>query len=243
MIQVTYFHHSGFMVETEKHCLIFDYFTENEKYNFIDISKYSDKKIFVFVSHFHQDHYDRVIFEWQKTIPEIQYILSDDVTPLRMAQNVHKVHFCNTYHIDDIVVETFHSNDEGVAFLVNADNKIIYHAGDLNWWHWNGESDNFNKSIAGMYKKEIDKMKNVTIDVAFVPVDPRLQEHYILGLDYIMKTVTVKKVFPMHFWEKYDICNTLQKDERTTNYRKYVVSINHINELFSITEGEVSYEH
>ena len=76
MLQVTYFHHSGFMVETEKHCLIFDYFTENEKYNFINISKYSDKKIFVFVSHFHQDHYDRVIFEWQKTIPEIQILMN-----------------------------------------------------------------------------------------------------------------------------------------------------------------------
>ena len=24
MLQVTYFHHSGFMVETEKHCLIFE---------------------------------------------------------------------------------------------------------------------------------------------------------------------------------------------------------------------------
>ena len=180
-----------------------------------------------------------MIFEWQKTIPEIQYILSDDVIPLRIAQNVHKVHFCDTYHIDDIVVETFHSNDEGVAFLVKVDNNVIYHAGDLNWWHWNGESDNFNKGIAGMYKKEINKMKNVIIDVAFVPVDPRLQENYILGLDYIMKTITVKKAFPMHFWEKYDICNALQKDERTTDYRKCVVSISHTNELFLITEGEV----
>ena len=92
MIQVTYFHHSGFMVETENNCLIFDYFTENGKYDFLDISKYSSKKIVVFVSHFHQDHYDRKIFDWQKTIPQIQYVLSDDVTPIRTVQNVHKVH-------------------------------------------------------------------------------------------------------------------------------------------------------
>ena len=111
MIQVTYFHHSGFMVETEKNCLIFDYFTENGKYDFLDISKYSSKKIVVFVSHFHQDHYDRKIFDWQKTIPQIQYVLSDDVIPPRVVQNVHKVHFGKIYQIDDIIIETFHSND------------------------------------------------------------------------------------------------------------------------------------
>ncbi len=201
--------------------------------------KYSSKKIVVFVSHFHQDHYDRKIFDWQKTIPQIQYVLSDDVTPIRTVQNVHKVHFGKIYQIDDIIIETFHSNDEGVAFLVKADNKVIYHAGDLNWWHWNGENDKFNKGIAGMYKKEIDKMKDSVIDVAFVPVDPRLEENYILGLDYIMKTIKVKKAFPMHFWKKYDIYNTLQKDERSVNYRNCVVSIQHMNELFVIKEEEV----
>jgi len=123
--------------------------------------------------------------------------------------------------------------------LVKVDNKVIYHAGDLNWWHWNGESDKFNKGIAGMYKKEIDKMKDTVIDVAFVPVDPRLEENYILGLDYIMKTIKVKKAFPMHFWKKYDIYNTLQKDERSVNYRNCVVSIQHMNELFVIKEEEV----
>ncbi len=123
--------------------------------------------------------------------------------------------------------------------MVKADNKVIYHAGDLNWWHWNGENDKFNKGIAGMYKKEIDKMKDSVIDVAFVPVDPRLEENYILGLDYIMKTIKVKKAFPMHFWKKYDIYNTLQKDERSVNYRNCVVSIQHMNELFVIKEEEV----
>lgn len=115
-MQVTYFHHSGFMVETKQHCMIFDYYTQNGKYDFLDIAKYRHKKIFVFVSHFHQDHYDRKIFEWQAVVPEIQYILSDDVTPPRFVQNVHKVHFDKKYGIDSISIETFHSTDEGVAF-------------------------------------------------------------------------------------------------------------------------------
>ncbi len=230
-MQVTYFHHSGFMVETKQHCMIFDYYTQNGKYDFLDIAKYRHKKIFVFVSHFHQDHYDRKIFEWQAVVPEIQYILSDDVTPPRFVQNVHKVHFDKKYGIDSISIETFHSTDEGVAFLVNVDNKMIYHAGDLNWWHWKGESEQFNKTIAGMYQKEINKMKNKVIDVAFLPVDPRLEENDILALDYMLKIVKVKQVFPMHFWEKYSIYEDIPNQ-----YREIVVPIHHTNELFLIEE-------
>ncbi len=230
-MQVTYFHHSGFMVETKQHCMIFDYYTQNGKYDFLDIAKYRHKKIFVFVSHFHQDHYDRKIFEWQAVVPEIQYILSDDVTPPRFVQNVHKVHFDKKYGIDSISIETFHSTDEGVAFLVNVDNKVIYHAGDLNWWHWKGESEQFNKTIAGMYQKEINKMKNKVIDVAFLPVDPRLEENDILALDYMLKIVKVKQVFPMHFWEKYSIYEDIPNQ-----YREIVVPIHHTNELFLIEE-------
>lgn len=230
-MQVTYFHHSGFMVETKQHCMIFDYYTQNGKYDFLDIAKYRHKKIFVFVSHFHQDHYDRKIFEWQAVVPEIQYILSDDVTPPRFVQNVHKVHFDKKYGIDSISIETFHSTDEGVAFLVNVDNKVIYHAGDLNWWHWKGESEQFNKTIAGMYQKEINKMKNKVIDVAFLPVDPRLEENNILALDYMLKIVKVKQVFPMHFWEKYSIYEDIPNQ-----YREIVVPIHHTNELFLIEE-------
>lgn len=230
-MQVTYFHHSGFMVETKQHCMIFDYYTQNGKYDFLDIAKYRHKKIFVFVSHFHQDHYDRKIFEWQAVVPEIQYILSDDVTPPRFVQNVHKVHFDKKYGIDSISIETFHSTDEGVAFLVNVDNKVIYHAGDLNWWHWKGESEQFNKTIAGMHQKEINKMKNKVIDVAFLPVDPRLEENDILALDYMLKIVKVKQVFPMHFWEKYSIYEDIPNQ-----YREIVVPIHHTNELFLIEE-------
>ena len=64
MLKVIYLHHSGFLVETEKYCLIFDYFTENGKYDFIDITKYASKKIVVFVSHFNHDYYDRAMFKW-----------------------------------------------------------------------------------------------------------------------------------------------------------------------------------
>ena len=55
-----------------------------------------------------------------------------------------------------IEIETLRSNDMGVAFLVKVEGKTIYHAGDLNWWHWNGEPEEDNE----YYKKTFqDEMK------------------------------------------------------------------------------------
>ena len=63
------------------------------------------------------------------------------------------------------------SNDQGVAYLVHSEEKTVYHAGDLNWWHWEGESEVFNKMIRRTYQSEINKLQNEKIDIAFVPVE------------------------------------------------------------------------
>ena len=47
----------------------------------------------------------------------------------------------------------------GVAFIVTADGKKIYHSGDLNDWVWHGEGEEFNRNITAAYKKEIDKIE------------------------------------------------------------------------------------
>jgi peptidoglycan/xylan/chitin deacetylase (PgdA/CDA1 family) len=39
----------------------------------------SDKPLYVFSSHFHEDHFTRVIFEWKKQKPNVTYILSKDI--------------------------------------------------------------------------------------------------------------------------------------------------------------------
>ena len=54
--------------------------------------------------------------------------------------------------IGSVQVETLKSNDEGVAFLVTAEGRTIYHAGDLNWWYWNGEPEDDNEFMVRFYK-------------------------------------------------------------------------------------------
>ncbi len=232
MAKVTYLYHSGFMVETENNCLVFDYYTDGGKYNNIDTSAFKNKNVFVFVSHFHQDHYDREIFKWKNM--NIRYILSKDCKFDRSIENVTVVSANKGYIIDGLAVETLKSTDEGVAYVVHADGLTIYHAGDLNWWHWNGESDAFNNMIKKQYTAEIDKIKGVTIDIGFVPVDTRLEDKYILAIDYLMRSADIKHIFPMHFWGDYRIFDFLNADERTEKYRERIERITGPGQVFEL---------
>lgn len=232
MINVTYIHHSGFAVETDKNVLIFDYYTEGGKIPSLDIEKFNNKNIYFFVSHSHGDHFDKKIFDYRNN--NVKFILSDDVDKKYISDDVIMVTPHCKYNIDDISIETLLSNDMGVAFIVNCDNKTIYHSGDLNWWHWNGEPDNWNKSMGEIYKNEVSLLTGKHIDVAFVPVDPRLEENYILAIDYIMKNVDIDYVLPMHFWGDFNVYDRLISDEKSNSYRDKIIKISHTMENFKI---------
>jgi hypothetical protein len=44
----------------------------------------------------------------------------------------------------------------------------IFHAGDLNWWHWYDESDEFNINMSKAFKSQIDRLKNCNIKIAVI---------------------------------------------------------------------------
>ena len=188
-MKITYLDHSGFAVEYKKYVLIFDWY--KGKLPEFD----SEKEIYVFSSHSHYDHFDRKIFELENIYPNVRYVLSADITEKPVPSKVWFVIADKEYRIGNLKVQTLHSTDAGVAFLVYVDDRIIYHAGDLNWWHWEEESEYYNEQMRMDYQKEIHKLKNIRIDVAFVPLDPRQEEQYYLGLDYFMKHTDTKLVF------------------------------------------------
>ena len=204
-MKVTYLKHSGFMVESRNYIYLFDYIGGN-----IDKAIKSDKKIYVMVSHIHDDHFSKIIFDIATKHDNVTYILSYDVvkkikknailSKMTEQLNIIRVQAHEKYKIDDIVVETFKSTDEGVAFIVSEKDGTIYHAGDLNWWHWDGEPKSWNRNMEVNFKREIDSMRGRKIDIAFVPLDPRQEEAYYMGMDYFIKNVGANEIYPMHFW-------------------------------------------
>lgn len=201
--QITYLDNSGFAVKTKRHFLIFDCWARhpaNGKQGLaggiIVPEELAGKYVTVFVSHAHGDHFNPMIFRWADKIQDIRYVLSDDI-PSRAGALMAAPH--RSYDLGDMTVETFRSTDEGVAFLTRVDGLSIYHAGDLNWWHWKGEDPWWNEDMARDYKKEIGLLADKQIDIAFIPVDPRLGDSMLLGIEYFMEHVGAKMVVPMHY--------------------------------------------
>ena len=229
MIKVTYLGHSGFLAELEDVCLLFDYY----KGELPELDP--DKKMAVFVSHSHYDHYRKDIFRLRDKFGQIRFILSDDV-PAAEEEDVIFVRPNECREVLGLDITTLRSNDEGVAFLVKYKNRTIYHAGDLNWWHWEGEPDAYNTKMRRSYQSEINKLQKEKIDVAFVPVDPRLGEQYCLGLDCFMKRTETAKVFPMHFWGTYDIFDRLFLEKCTEDYQDRIMRIDREGQTFLLEE-------
>ena len=153
-MKITYLDHSGFAVEYKKYVLIFDWY--KGKLPEFD----SEKEIYVFSSHF-----DRKIFELENIYPNIRYVLSADITEKPVPSKVWFVIADKEYRIGNLKVQTLHSTDAGVAFLVYVDDRIIYHAGDLNWWHWEEESEYYKQGHA-LYKKVYAQLKDCYQDLA-----------------------------------------------------------------------------
>ena len=135
-------------------------------------------------------------------------------------------------------MRTLRSNDEGVAFLVHYHGQTLYHAGDLNWWHWEGEPEAYNTGMRRSYQAEINKLQGEKIDAAFVPVDPRLGEQYCWGIDCFMKRTDTKRVFPMHFWGNYDVFDRLMLEQCTQEYRDRIMKIEQEGQSFLLDKSD-----
>ncbi len=206
-MKISYVGHSGFLVEWEACYWLFDYHTG-------DIPQMDEeKKVFVFVSHKHGDHLNPRVFDLRHEYPNIEYVLSSDIEVPQgdwVSKQVTRVEPEKRYELCDgdsqmVLLATLRSTDLGVAFLLSYLGKTVYHAGDLNLWMWKEETKQYNEDMAAAFREQMNHLKGIAIDVAFVPLDPRQEEYYYLGLEALLNTAKVKRVFPMHFGSEFSV--------------------------------------
>lgn len=168
----TYIHHSCFLVETTACYYLFDY--EKGLLPAMDVTK----PILVLSSHAHHDHYNAEIFTMlrRRGMRRIYAVLSSDI-PAPAGVDVMQVSPNREYQLClGQKLTTFRSTDVGVAFLIEDKGEIFYHAGDLNDWVWEGESDFYNEQMTADYREQISllakHLNGRTIDAAFMVLDP-----------------------------------------------------------------------
>lgn len=237
MMKITYLYHSGFAVELAEHVLIFDYFQgELPVWD-------GGKTILFFASHKHSDHFSFKIFDSYGQYGKLHYFLGSDIKLNRkyvermgVDPAVCEAITCTGKNTvtewEDIRVETLRSTDEGVAFIVTVEGKTIYHAGDLNWWHWEGEADAWNAQMEKDYKREIARIEGRHFDAAFVPLDPRLEDSYRLGMLTFLDSTDTDRVFPMHMWDRYEVISRLKGSREGKKYADKIMEISRPGQEF-----------
>lgn len=226
-MKIIYIHHSTFCVELDGKVLVFDYYSGKGlpscEYHGRMPEYPEDMPIYVFASHAHRDHFDTRVLKWGERYSNIHFIFAREVKK-KLGNSMMKrlgvseetksaityVRAREKYEFADLYVETLLSTDSGVAFLVTVDDRVIYHAGDLNWWQWEGETEEFNRHQEKVYKEQIEIVADKNPDISFVVVDPRQEQDKFLGMDYFLRRVTTGYVIPMHLWKQYDLIKEYQ---------------------------------
>ena len=201
-MKIDYLGHSGFFAETDGVLLLFDYYRGD--LSFVK-NLPEDKTLYVFVSHAHADHFNPAIFSLPDMHRRTKYLLSFDIqgNPAVMPGcDVRYLCADRTYEIEGLgTVRTLVSTDEGVAFLVKTGKETLFHAGDLHWWDWPGEDPEWLKEQETVFRREIMKIADESVDIAFAVLDDRLEENYAKGLMFFLSAVHPAYVLPMHFWQ------------------------------------------
>ena len=128
---------------------------------------------------------------------------------------------------------TLRSTDAGVAFYVSINGVHIFHSGDHNDWHFDGAGDLINGRIRKNYRHEINKISDKPINIAFVPVDPRLGNYQFEAIDYILKNTNAEFVYPMHTWQDYSGIQEYKKRITNLGMADRVIEINRENQVFT----------
>ena len=221
MIELTYIFHSGFALVAEECVIVFDYWMDPSGVVKRTLRENTGKPVYVFASHFHEDHFNREIFQWKSEWPQTHftYILSKDILKHRRAQRTEAdVWMAKGATWEDSLLKVIAtgSNDSGVSWLVEVESLRIFHAGDLcNWYARflaDGSADGpcfsteFGTQIdpVAEEKRFLGELKDIkkqtdSFDLVMFPVDGRIGNGYTRGARQFISRFRVGMFVPMHF--------------------------------------------
>ena len=222
---VTYINHSGFFVELDTACLLFDYWQGRLP------EPIPGKALLAFASHSHHDHYNPEIFAYAARWDHSMVVLGNDIrlsAKRKEALDITDGDFLRlgpdrNETVCGAQIRTLRSTDSGVAFLVTVDGKTIYHAGDLNWWIWEGEPEAENAAMTEAFFKETAKLEGIPIDLAFLTLDARQEGTAVCGFDHCMRHLDIKKAVPMHSFGNYTPHTELLVSPISLPYREKIL--------------------
>jgi L-ascorbate metabolism protein UlaG (beta-lactamase superfamily) len=218
-MNIFYLYNSGFSIEHGEDAVIIDYYKGGLKKPWrmpLDRRPSEYRGVYVFSSHVHGDHYNRAIFDWRSERGDIFYVLSEEIRQavpgLEPSKNAGAalptfMRDGDCARVGSLDVRAYGSTDLGVSYhIVFEDGTSIFHAGDLNYWHWRDESTNLEVAEAdAAFTRELQKIRDGIgrLDAAFFPVDPRMGGDYYRGAIRFCEAMRPALFIPMHFSARF----------------------------------------
>ena len=201
-MEITYLLNSGFLIRDDRTILIFDDFEDPAKVVDRIVDEGNFDNLYIFVSHAHFDHFGTHIRAYSRQTT--RYIFSYDLKHTKRIKifpqdNITLMRRYSEWQDDNIHVWTYDSTDVGVSFLVEmSSGKKIFHAGDFNWWNWEGDTLENRLMMEKIFKKQLKRMEGLEADAAFFPVDGRLGNSQEMGAKAFLEKTRAKFLIAMH---------------------------------------------
>jgi len=222
-IEITYIFHNCFILKLQRaHAreatFLFDYPADeylDETRRAAIISRIRDTDLYLVSSHNHHDHFNRKAPALSACTKSLTYILSWDIVKknrqLKTMPSCYTMEADQSYTVNDFTIDTFKSNDEGVAFLFHLGPLHIYFGGDLANWNWEDLNQRETRLLVDYFGEVLQKLKQWPIEVAFSNTDQRLANW--AGAAQFIDTVKPRLFVPMHtFGETQAIAKFLKEN-------------------------------
>ena len=204
-MEIYFLYHSAVAVKIDDALLVFDYYRHKPGMGigegYIGARELNGaSRVYVFASHAHSDHFDRCVFDWAAINPDTTYILDADIPGA--PEGAVRLSRGEEFVDDFLQVRAYGSTDIGVSFHVQAGGTSLFHAGDLNCWHWQDDGDaRYAKIMRDWFDREMRFIRHgiTRIDYAFFPVDKRMGSGFEEGPDKFIAIMKPRVFIPIHF--------------------------------------------
>lgn len=246
-ISIKYIYHSSFIIEDDEYFLLFDYpplkilkkrkdfKNVPDEIEILELAK--NKNIFVFISHFHIDHFNPEVFEWRKKI-DVNYVISHDVFEkkkkfLNFTKNLHILSAKDFNYIysklkgieykipdfdvevkfKDLVINALPSTDFGCSFYINFKGVKIFFPGDFALWKFEKLGE-YRKGIKELFCETFEILKKKGVDILFSVLPSskdELKETGWAGADELLKNLKPILFVPVHLKGNYEIIEEFER--------------------------------
>lgn len=198
--------HNGFIVANNEVIMVFDYDHDPAHALKRTLDQHPQTPVVFFVTHYEKEHHDNSLYEIAQNHKRV-YVMSNDVYPQNVPDTLAVAGMSKGDVLDNLpgglTVKAYGSTGKGVSYLVTLpDGTKIFHAGQLNDWHFQDEKSMREVEKENeLFKTELNRIaqEQPAVDIAFFIVDTHLGSDYARGAREFLKAVKVRDFFPMHF--------------------------------------------